>query len=113
MPLDWTEIEVEFIAAGYDPAAFWHLTPRQIARYMKAARIKTERQYVLAMSAAWHTAALGRIKRMPKFEKFVSPKKQAAPQSSKSIQLSGLQLAAAWGVDPEQLKAATAKVNEE
>jgi len=78
---------------------------------MQGARLRIEREYSLTMSHAWHVAALSRVKKLPKFEKFLSPNKSAAPQSPKAIQLHGLQLAAAWGVDPEQLKAATETVN--
>ena len=40
-----------------------------------------ERQFNLGAWIAWHSAALTRVKKMPKFEKFAEIRKKIEPQS--------------------------------
>lgn len=46
-------------------ADFWDMTPRETILAMEAGAWRMQQERELAMSAAWHAAALSRAKRMP------------------------------------------------
>lgn len=50
---------------GVTVAEFWAMTPRETTMAIEAAIWRDERAQKQALSLAWHTAALGRQKRMP------------------------------------------------
>ena len=48
---------------------------------MDAYTKKQEQLYLFGAWVSWHTAALTRVKKMPKFEKFANFKKKLQPQN--------------------------------
>jgi hypothetical protein len=42
-----------YIAAGFDPAAFWRLTPRLYLLHLEGAAQRARNQRVMAVEAAW------------------------------------------------------------
>lgn len=74
----------DYIAAGFDPARFWEITPRLYVLEMQAAqeRLKRERAMV------WWTAMMPHAKEPPSFEAFTGYK----PDRSEQIK----RWAAAW-----------------
>jgi hypothetical protein len=75
-----------YIAAGFDPARFWEITPRLYALEMDGA--KERQKYDRAM--AWYSAMLPHLKKPPSFEDFVGAKKMSAPRKNWEAEL------AAW-----------------
>jgi len=59
------------LKAEIDPDKFWDSTPKEIFALMEAFRWKSQQNYNLAMSTAWHTAALMRQKRMPPLKRLL------------------------------------------
>lgn len=55
---------------------FWDCTPRQLAIHFKAAGRRFQRENRANMSQAWHTAALYRVKQMPKLDELVGRRPQ-------------------------------------
>lgn len=51
--------------AGLSPAALWTMTPWQLGVVLKAEAEERRDAYDRLGWAAWHTAALGRVKTMP------------------------------------------------
>ena len=84
------------MSAGFDPAAFWSLTPRLYLAQMKGASARLEREHKDRSSLAWHTAALVRAESLPDFSKFVGDE-PVKPQSPEQLQAMCEALARAWG----------------
>jgi len=83
-----------YIAAGFDPAAFWGLTPREYAIHLEGAELREQR----ARSLVWWTAMMPHMKKPPSFEKFVGLQPKAPPpQSREVLQAMCDALAHAWG----------------
>lgn len=59
------------MAAGFDPAAFWSLTPGLYAVHMAGAGRRLEREARDTSWAVWHVAALTRTAKFPRFKDFV------------------------------------------
>lgn len=94
---------------GAEPGRFWTLTPREIAREMSATLNRLTREQNDRAWMAWHVAALGRAKKMPKLHELQMGKKRrrspSKPQSSE-IQLAQMKaLFLAFGGDPKELAA--------
>lgn len=89
------------IAAGFDPAAFWKLTPRAYHHQMRGANQRAERERQTLAWAVWHVAVLGRVKKVPDFDEFVRPqqpvKSKKARQTRSELEVGLKMLAAAWG----------------
>lgn len=66
---------------------------------MRAARTRAEREQHANAWAVWHVAVLSRAKKIPDFDKFVTPSQAPAParQSKERVQMNLKMLAAAWG----------------
>ncbi|MDG3040436.1 hypothetical protein [Roseicyclus marinus] len=62
-----------YVAAGFDPLAFWRLTPRLYQHHMRGAQQRAEREHQGRAWLAWHTAALTRVAKLPKFEAVAGP----------------------------------------
>lgn len=67
------------MAAGFDPDAFWRLTPRLYLIHMEGARKRMEREAKDTAWAVWHVAALGRVKKMPRLNQFMPSEKATRP----------------------------------
>lgn len=82
-----------YIAAGFDPARFWAITPAMYAIEMKGAarRLEIERSHV------WWGAMLPHLKDPPSFADFVCNTVQPKKQSPEELQAMCDALAAAWG----------------
>jgi hypothetical protein len=92
-----------YTAAGFDPGAFWALSPRLYQAHMNAAAKRAERDQNMAMMQAYLTAGLMRAKRMPRFETLIKrrlPKHRR--QSREVLQAMCDALAAAWGAKPKE-----------
>jgi hypothetical protein len=78
----------EWIAAGFDPAAFWDETPRSFVNAMQGAALREERAHNLAMTQAWNTAMIalngyaGKLKNKTVADYLIGEK----PQQSKAAQ---------------------------
>ena len=48
-----------WVAAGFDPDAFWHQSPESFQIAMEGVRDRIEREAEMALHTAWHTAAFG------------------------------------------------------
>ena len=68
-----------YVAAGFEPAAFWKLTPRLYQVHMRGAHERMQREHDARVWLAWHTAFLPQAKRKPRYEDLLS-KKPAARQ---------------------------------
>ena len=58
----WEALHAAAVTAGMDPERFWQLTPREVAREMRALQRRDE---TLARRIAWHTVRFTRMKRVP------------------------------------------------
>lgn len=63
-----------YVAAGLDPVAFWHLTPRLYLAQMRGAADRMEDEHRNRSWLAWHVEALSRQKVLPDAVKFISGK---------------------------------------
>lgn len=87
-----------YVAAGFDPAAFWGLSPRLYVAHMAGAQRRAEMAHNDAMRLAYTTAVLTRVKTMPKLEKLMVRKvKHQRRQSREELQAMCNALAIAWG----------------
>ncbi|MGL5934595.1 MAG: hypothetical protein ACRCZI_03115 [Cetobacterium sp.] len=80
----WTE-------ADLDPAYFWQVTPREMQAILDGAAGRIRREEELSAWLAWHTAALGRVKKMPRLMDML-PRK---PKPSQTIE-EQIAIAKAW-----------------
>jgi len=60
----------EYIAAGFDPARFWDLTPRLFVTEMEGAALRAESR----RTEIWFTAMLPQLKDPPSLADFVGGK---------------------------------------
>ena len=82
-----------YVAAGFDPARFFDITPRLMSVEMDGAAER--RQHERAM--VWYGAMLPHFKKPPSFDQFVKPKARAKRQTPDQQQAMLTALAAAWG----------------
>lgn len=76
--------------AGQEPSLFWRLTLREISVILDGAASRLKREHNDRAWLAWHVAALGRLKKLPKLKDMMHGEK---PRGRK--------------MTPEQLEAAT------
>lgn len=70
---------IDWVAAGFDEAAFWRQTPRTLDLCFRGAAQRALRERQNTFSAVWHIEALARSgKKFPKHDAFVQPEKKAA-----------------------------------
>jgi hypothetical protein len=60
--------------AGVSVAEFWALTPRETFMVLAAAGRRFEREHRRDAWIAWHTAALGRVKKLPSLQRLMPVK---------------------------------------
>ncbi len=86
-----------YVSAGFDPAAFWELSPRLYLIQMQGARKRLEAEHENRAWLAWHVEALRRCEKMPDLQKFVAGKAaQPKTQSPEVLQAMCNALATAW-----------------
>jgi hypothetical protein len=97
---------VAWVEAGFDPARFWMITPKEFDREMRGARKRLEREADERMSLAWHIVALDRTKKLPKLETLlISTRRPAGRRQSPEEHLIAMKsIFLAFGGDPEELK---------
>lgn len=90
----------EYIAAGFDPARFWEITPRLYALEMEGAALRRHRQAEDDRARAWMGAWLGRVEKFPAYDRFV-PHRPPVPkrQSPEILQAMFSALAVTWGAE--------------
>lgn len=87
-----------YVAAGFDPAAFWELTPRLYLIHMMGSRDRMENEQSKLAWLAWHIAGLQRMKDLPDPQRFISGTLASTQrQSPEQLQAMCNALAAAWG----------------
>lgn len=59
---------------GLAPDAFWRMTPYQLVLAIRAHARRERERYRLAGWTSWHTAALGRAKRLPPLRTMIEDK---------------------------------------
>ena len=86
--------------AGGDPARFWALTPAEVCREVRATANRRRREHDERAWLAWHIAALGRTKKMPKLSDLMSKnlERRTMPQTPEQIEAN---LKLAFGYKPE------------
>lgn len=72
----------KYVAAGFAPEGFWHITPREFDAHLKGARMRLEREFNERAWLAWHSGAFSQCKPDPsQLEKImIGPKKQREPE---------------------------------
>lgn len=60
-----------YAAAGFDPVAFWGLTPRLYLAHMLGASDRMEREQRNNAWLAWHVEALHRMPKLPEARSFI------------------------------------------
>lgn len=92
---------------GLDPGRFWHLTPKEVAREMAAVIKRLSREQNERAWLAWHIAALGRVKKLPKLKDLMTAKATPKPSKPQSpdVQLAMMKsMFLAFGGDPADLE---------
>lgn len=82
----------DYIAAGFDPAAFWRLTPRLYVAHMDGAAARLNREHKERAWLAYHVAYLPMQKKAVKFEDLAGETKAKSRSKTWAEQL------AAWEV---------------
>lgn len=89
------------MAAGFDPVAFWQITPRLFDLHMRGATKRLQREAEIENRSAYNTAALtggAMAGRLPRYESvFRQPLRAGARQSSEVLEANLRALAKAWG----------------
>jgi hypothetical protein len=74
------------VAAGFDPLAFWRLSPRLYLVHMKGARQRLEREDADRRAQAWFTAFLPGAKEPPSLVEFVTGEKDREARRRKLLE---------------------------
>ncbi len=77
------------------PVGFMESTPRILAASVKGAIARAKTVHRLAAWTAWHTAALGRVDKLPSLESLMGPDRAAKPVQPQAWQ-DQLAVAALW-----------------
>ena len=85
-----------YIEAGFDPARFWDISPRETALEIQAATARIKREHKNRAWLAWHIAALGRIEKMPTLEKLMG---EPEPQQTDEEMIA---IATGWAIAAER-----------
>lgn len=74
---------VSYIDAGFDPAAFWDITPRLYMLHMRGAEARLKREAQDRREQAWFIAYLPSAKEPPALNEFVTGEKDNAARREK------------------------------
>lgn len=92
---------MDYVAAGFDPAAFWGITPRLFDLHMRGAVKRLEREAETLNRHAYNSAALSAgaaAGKLPKYDKvFGKALKPGVAQSAEVLEANLRALARAWG----------------
>lgn len=92
---------MDYTAAGFDPLAFWALTPGLFDLHMRGAGQRIEREIEMSNRHAYNTAALvggAMAGKLPDFDKVFGRKlRPSKPQSEAVLEANLRALAIAWG----------------
>jgi soluble lytic murein transglycosylase-like protein len=78
---------------------FWEMTPRETMMAIEAAIWRDERAQKQALSAAWHTAALARVKRLPALAQlFAAPARKLRGRELEKRRREFAEMSAAKGI---------------
>ncbi|WP_353472323.1 hypothetical protein PVT71_13610 [Salipiger sp. H15] len=80
----------DHVAAGFDPAAFWSLTPRLYLAQMRGARRRLEAEEMLSVQQAWLTATLMRAKKIPDLKKLLRRRSPAESREEFKAKLAAM-----------------------
>ena len=96
------------MTAGFDPARFWTITPREVERELRAAHRRREIEADERLSLAWHVEAFARTKKLPKLQDIIgksSRQRHPSRPQSPDEQLANMKaIFLAFGGNPEDLK---------
>ena len=94
------------MTAGFDPARFWNITPREIDRELRAAHKRREIEADERIALAWHIEAFARTKKLPKLQDIIGKgSRRKSGRQSPDVQLANMKaLFLAFGGNPEDLK---------
>lgn len=76
----------DWVACGQPHAGFWELTWREVDAVLRGALRRAERAHNARAWAAWHSAALTRVRKFPPLEKLMVGQAPARRQSPREIQ---------------------------
>lgn len=85
-----------YIEAGFDPARFWEISPRETTREIQAATVRLNREHKNRAWLAWHIAALGRIEKMPSLQKLMG---EPEPEQTEDEMIA---IATSWAIAAER-----------
>lgn len=88
------------LRAGLTHDQFWSLTPFETAEAARAALDARRDAYKLALWQAWHTAAFGRVKKLPDLKRMLdrlADRREVRPATPKALKAKIEALNAAFG----------------
>lgn len=86
-----------YAGAGFDPGAFWGLTPKLYVAHMRGAGDRVESSVKAGIQAAWINAVLSRAKTIPPLEKLLDGKAAVKHQTKEELQAMFDVVTAVWG----------------
>lgn len=96
----WRQLYIDARVGGLAPETFWRLSLRELWRELAAQHDQREAAHKRDRALAWHTAALTRTEKMPRFDKFVgSTAKRATKQSWQDMKSA---MNALMGITPKE-----------
>lgn len=84
------DLLVDYVAAGFDPLAFWQITPRLYDLHMRGAIQRIEREIEAQNRHAYHAAALtglAMVGELQEFEKVFKPRRVDPVQPQSLVEL--------------------------
>ena len=94
-----------WVAAGFDPARFWEITPREVDREMAGVVRNREREADERIALAWYIVALDRTKKLPKLETLLPSRTRVRQRQTPEEHLVAMKtIFLAFGGDPAELK---------
>lgn len=99
------DLLVDYVAAGFDPLAFWQITPRLYDLHMQGAIKRIEREIEAQNRHAYHAAALtgsAMAGQLPEFEKVFRPRgvRPMQPQSLAALEANIMAIGISLGAVP-------------
>jgi len=88
------------------------MTPRMLQACIDGATTRQRREQNLAIWTAWHTAALVRVKRLPKLERMLRGGRRRQRQTPAQQGAAMLAIARYFGAPDEQIRTAKARMAE-
>lgn len=107
------DLLVDYVAAGFDPLAFWQITPRLYDLHMQGVIKRIEREIEAQNRQAYHAAALTGLAmagELPEFDKVFKPRRVAPvrPQSLVELEANLVAIGISLGAVPIGLQSRSA-----